>query len=294
MLYAFNDAKAAERHETQYFEMFGNRGIYHKGWTAVTTAPHALDRASYKRSLRRRRLGALRHQHRLDASRKDLAKAEAGETARAAAAVPDRGGQVQRPPARRSPLRALQPGARRPAAADHGQAQMLFGGMGRLSEGSVVLSTKNKSYSLTAEIEVPEAGAEGVIVAKGGRRRRLEPLRQGRQAQATATTSSASSSTSPRARSRSPPASTRSGWSSGTTAAAWRRAGRCRCIVDGKKDGEGRVERTVPMVFSRDETCDVGEDAGAPVSSDYGRTATRSRVKSTGCRSIWGRTTTTT
>ena len=36
MLYAFNDAKAAERHETQYFEMFGNRGIYHQGWTAVT------------------------------------------------------------------------------------------------------------------------------------------------------------------------------------------------------------------------------------------------------------------
>jgi len=36
MLYAFNDAKAAERRETQYFEMFCNRGIYHKGWTAVT------------------------------------------------------------------------------------------------------------------------------------------------------------------------------------------------------------------------------------------------------------------
>ena len=36
MIYSFNDAKAAERRETQYFEMFGNRGIYHKGWTAVT------------------------------------------------------------------------------------------------------------------------------------------------------------------------------------------------------------------------------------------------------------------
>ena len=36
MAYSFNEAKAAERHETQYFEMFGNRGIYHKGWTAVT------------------------------------------------------------------------------------------------------------------------------------------------------------------------------------------------------------------------------------------------------------------
>ena len=36
MAYSFNDAKAAERHETQYFEMFGNRAIYHNGWTAVT------------------------------------------------------------------------------------------------------------------------------------------------------------------------------------------------------------------------------------------------------------------
>ncbi len=36
MLYSFDDGKAAERHETQYFEIIGNRGIYHKGWTAVT------------------------------------------------------------------------------------------------------------------------------------------------------------------------------------------------------------------------------------------------------------------
>ena len=47
MLYAFDDAKAAERHETQYFEMFGNRGIYHQGWTAVTrhTYPWAKEKA---------------------------------------------------------------------------------------------------------------------------------------------------------------------------------------------------------------------------------------------------------
>ncbi len=36
MAYSFDDGQAAERHETQYFEMIGNRGIYHKGWTAVT------------------------------------------------------------------------------------------------------------------------------------------------------------------------------------------------------------------------------------------------------------------
>jgi arylsulfatase A-like enzyme len=36
MAYSFDDGGAADRRETQYFEMFVNRGIYHKGWTAVT------------------------------------------------------------------------------------------------------------------------------------------------------------------------------------------------------------------------------------------------------------------
>ncbi|MGH9901765.1 MAG: arylsulfatase, partial [Pyrinomonadaceae bacterium] len=48
-----------------------------------------------------------------------------------------------------------------------GNSQLLFGGMGRLSENSVV-NIKNKSHAVTAEIEVPESGAEGVIIAQGG------------------------------------------------------------------------------------------------------------------------------
>ncbi len=43
-------------------------------------------------------------------------------------------------------------------------------------------------------------------------------------------------------------------------------------FVDGKKDGEGRVDMTVPMLFSADETCDVGKETGSPVSPDYGPT----------------------
>ena len=66
MLYTFNDADAPERHDLQYFEMFGNRGIYHKGWSAVTKhrTPWVMvggDAAG----VRRRRVGALRRQHRL-------------------------------------------------------------------------------------------------------------------------------------------------------------------------------------------------------------------------------------
>ena len=48
------------------------------------------------------------------------------------------------------------------------------------------------------------------------------------------------------------------------------KGGAVTLFVDGKKDGEGRVEQTVPMAFSADETCDVGKEAGSPVSPDYG------------------------
>ena len=91
MAYSFNDAKAAEQHETQYFEMFGNRGIYHKGWTAVTRhrTPWVLmgEKAA---GLRRRRLGALRHQQRLEPGARS-GEADAGKAARTAAPVADRG-----------------------------------------------------------------------------------------------------------------------------------------------------------------------------------------------------------
>jgi hypothetical protein len=63
-----------------------------------------------------------------------------------------------------------------------GNTQILFGGMGRLTENSVV-NIKNKSHSVTAEIVVPKSGAKGVIVAQGRQLQWLESLRQGRQAQ---------------------------------------------------------------------------------------------------------------
>lgn len=49
-----------------------------------------------------------------------------------------------------------------------GNSQLFFPGMGRLSENSVV-SIKNKSFSVTAEVDVPTDGADGVIIAQGGR-----------------------------------------------------------------------------------------------------------------------------
>ena len=115
MMYSFNDAKAAERHETQYFEMFGNRGIYHKGWTAVTKHRTPWDPGDGEASVvRRRLLGALRHDEGLVAGARP-GEGAAGQAARPAAAVADRSDEVQRPAARRSHDRALQLGYRRVA-----------------------------------------------------------------------------------------------------------------------------------------------------------------------------------
>ncbi len=115
MLYAFDDAAAADTHTTQYFEMFVNRGIYHKGWTAVTRHSTPWVMAALATN-RRRRVGALRP-GRLDPGPRP-GQGAAREAGPPAAAVPDRGGQVQRAAARRSAGRALQPRPGRTPAAD--------------------------------------------------------------------------------------------------------------------------------------------------------------------------------
>ena len=169
MLYTFNDADAPERHDLQYFEMFANRGIYHQGLERGHQAPHAVgDGRRRPAGVRRRRVGALRRHRRLQPGPRPRRRA-ARDARQAAAAVADRGHQVQRAadgrPHRRSGSSPTMAG--RPTLI-RGNSQLFFPGMGRLSENSVV-SIKNKSFSVTAEVEVPDGGADGVIIAQGGR-----------------------------------------------------------------------------------------------------------------------------
>ena len=100
-VHASTSRTRAERHDLQYFEMFGNRGIYHKGWSAVTKhkTPWVMvggDAAG----LRRRRLGALRRQQRLQPGARPGGRA-ARDARQAAAALADRGHEVQRAADRR-------------------------------------------------------------------------------------------------------------------------------------------------------------------------------------------------
>jgi arylsulfatase len=164
---SFDDAGAPEHRETQYFEMFCNRGIYHKGWTAVTKHGTPWVMLGQKKPALDDDVWELYDTTADWTQAKDLS-----------AEHPEKLAELQRlflieatkynvlPLDDRGIERALPEVAGRPTLVQ-GDRQLLYGGMGRLSENSVV-SIKNKSHAITAEIVVPEGGAQGVIVAQGG------------------------------------------------------------------------------------------------------------------------------
>jgi arylsulfatase len=268
MAYSFDNAKATERHELQYFEMFCNRGIYHKGWSAVTrhSTPWMM---TAKLPAFDDDVWELYDGSKDPTQAHDLAKE-----------MPEKLRELQRlwlieatkynvlPIDDRRVERFNADLAGRPQLVK-GNSQLLFGGMGRLSENSVVVM-KNKSFSITAEVEVPSSGAEGVIVHQGGAFGGMSLYTKGGKAKfaynffglQTFTTEASQPIPAGKHQVRMEFAYDGGGFAKG---------GNVSLYYDGKKVGEGRVERTVPMAFSADETVDVGRDTATPVSSDYTR-----------------------
>ena len=254
MAYSFDGASEADRHETQYFEMFCNRGIYHQGWTAVTNHSDALGAGSALRRFPGRRLGARRHEYGLEPvarpRRRDarevpeLQKLWIAE-ARKYNVLPLDDRRIERFNAEL---------AGRPELVN-GNTQTLYGGMGRLSE-NCVLNIKNKSHAVTAEVVVPEAGAKGVIVAQGGafagwslyakegKPELLQPVR--------------TAAVQDEGRAAIPAGTHQVRMEFAYDGGGLAKGGTVTLYVDGDKVGEGRVEATMPMVFSADETADVG------------------------------------
>ena len=239
MVYSFNDAKAAERHETQYFEMFGNRGIYHKGWTAVT----------------RHKTPWLLVGEKVPAFDDDVwelydTNNDWSQANNLAKQMPEKLHELQRlwlieatrynvlPLDDRVAERINPDLAGRPVLI-RGNTQLLFGGMGRLSENSVV-SIKNKSHAVTAEIDVPEVGGRGRDHRAGWQHRRLEPLREGRQAQVLLQPARHPVLLRRGERARCLKVSIRYEWSLPTTAAASGRAVRCRSSLMARRSARAK------------------------------------------------------
>jgi arylsulfatase A-like enzyme len=265
MAYSFDEAAAADRRETQYFEMFCNRGIYHRGWAAVTRHSTPWTFAE------------------LPAFDDDVwelydTTTDWSQARNLASELPDKLAELQQlwlEEARRYNVLPLDDRrlerfnsdlAGRPVLV-RGNSQLLFGGMGRLTENTV-LNVKNKSHAVTAEVVVPEAGGEGVIIAQGGAFAGWSLyLKDGRptycynllglqrfKVQGDGTVPAGTHQV------RMESAYDGGGLGKGASVTLY---------VDGNEVGAGRLAGTVPMIFSADETADVGRDTASPVSDDY-------------------------
>ena len=148
-----------------------------------------------------------------------------------------------------------------------GNTQLLFGGMGRLSENSVLV-LKNKSHSVTAQLVVPKTPAEGVIIAQGGEFGGWALYAKGGKA-AYCYNFAGLKSFSVYGDATIPPGEHQVRMEFTYDGGGLGKGGTVKLHLDGKQCAQGRVEVTMPMAFSADETCDVGVGTGTAVSPDY-------------------------
>lgn len=263
--YAFNDAKAPERHTTQYFEMFGNRAIYHEGWFART-----IHRAAWEQKVRRPMQEDIWD---LYDERSDFSLAN-----NLAAQQPDKLKAMQDlflaeaakyhvlPIDDRLMERTNAALVGRPTVMEGRDSMTLSKGMTAMGV-DIFIDLRNKGYSIQAEVEVGADG-HGVIVCQGGRFGGLSfYLMEGKPAFTynflglESTTIAAETALTP-------------GKHTLTYDFAYEgpgpgKGGVGRILVDGKPVAEGKLSRTQPGIFSVDDLADVGVDLGTPV-ADYG------------------------
>ena len=261
---SFDQAETPETHTTQYFEMFVNRGIYHEGWTAVTrhSTPWALDQTpppieqdvwelygpddwTQSRDLAAEMPDKLEELQRLfliEAARYKVLPLDDRRVERVSAALAGRPTLIQ------------------------GNTQLLFAGMGRLSEHSVI-DIKNRSHSVTAQVLIPDGGANGVIIAQGGAFGGWTVyLLDAKPAYCYNLFGAqlfkvVGESAVERGEHQIRVEFDYDGGGYG-------KGGNATLFVDGDTVGEVRVDATVPMIFSLDETTDLGHDTATAVTDD--------------------------
>jgi len=267
MLYSFNDAQAKGRHQTQYFEIFGNRAIYHDGWLAGTvhrapweTKPRATlendiwelydtgTDFSLSNDLAAKNPGKLREMQ-------DLFMKEAEKYY--VLPIDDR--TLER-------LNAALVG--RPDLMAGRTSLTVYEGMTGMSE-NVFVNVKNRSHTITAEVQIPKGGAKGVILAQAGRFGGWSLyLKNGKP---TYTYNFLGLKRYTIAGTQPVPA--------GKAAIRFEfaydgggigKGGTGTIFVNGKRIGQGRIEQTQGYGFSADEGADVGEDGETPVVENYG------------------------
>ena len=267
MAYTFAEPKAPGRRTTQYFEIYARRGIYHDGWFAATTpksAPWIPSRSSqnahteYAWELYNLAADfsqandlAAEHPEKLQAM-KDLFLVEATQYH----VLPLDDSNVERFDV-----------ANRPSLTAGRDTFTYHEGMTRIPEGSAP-DLKNRSWQIEAKVAIPAGGAEGLLFTQGGRFNGIglyvlagKPVFLYNYLNIERTRIAASEALAPGEHTILAQFAYQ-GDGVGKPAAV-------TLLVDGNKVASGRVEKTIPLRLSLDETMDIGEDTGTPVSEDY-------------------------
>ncbi len=265
MLYCFDDADAADRHTTQYFEMFGNRAVYHDGWFAGTV--HVPPWAPPKNRFPDDRW-ELYHVAKDFSMSTDLADEHPEKLAQLQSVFLAEAVKYKVLPLDDRRTELFNPElAGRPDLMFGRKSLTLYEGMGSLMENDFI-NIKNTSFDIEAEIDANGAQTNGVIVQQGGRFGGWSLyVKEGRPVFAynylgLKTFKTDGEAVLPQGKSK---VTMNFAYDGGKTGAG----GTATVSINGEKVGSVRVAKTQPAVFSADETANVGKDAETSVSDDY-------------------------
>ncbi|MEO8507605.1 MAG: arylsulfatase [Betaproteobacteria bacterium] len=170
LAYTWDDAKAAGRRTTQYFEMFGSRAIYHDGWIASAPPPDAPWNFTAKPPV------DVMNGFKWELYNLNEDWTQASDLA---AKMPDKLRDMQQLFTMEAakynvfPLDDTRLGRFISNKPSYSPGRTLFTFAGEISNvpfpGTVAPSLLNRSYTITAEIDIPQGGAEGMLVTDGGR-----------------------------------------------------------------------------------------------------------------------------
>ncbi|MGB8719675.1 MAG: sulfatase-like hydrolase/transferase, partial [Desulfobacterales bacterium] len=266
MVYSFDNANAMSTHKTQYFEIFANRAIYQDGWFAGT-----VHKAPWEKEPRAKLLD---DKWELYDTRNDFSLVN-----NLAETNPEKLKEMQDlfikeaiknrvlPIDDRSVERVNAKLAGRPDLMGDRTSLTLSEGMDSMSE-NVFINIKNRSFSITADVEIPQGGANGVILVQGGRFGGWSLyLKDGKPAYCYNFLGLQEFKVAaPKALAQGK-ATIRMNFD--YDGGGIGKGGTATILVNGEQVASGRIERTQPMIFSADETAAVGVDDATPVTADY-------------------------
>ncbi|MGF2880955.1 arylsulfatase [Acinetobacter johnsonii] len=268
--YTFDSAKAPERHKTQYFEIIANRAIYHDGWMANTTPVIG----PWSNELSKKPDSVLEYKWELYnlkedfTQSKDISKQYPVKLAELQKLFMQEAEKNKVFPLDDRYVERAQP-ENRPQHNAGRTSYTYYEGTTRITEG-MAPDMKNRSYSITADVVIPEGGADGIMMTQGGFfGGNAFLLMDGKP-----TFLYARSLTPDQKFKVQAPNKLSAGkhilkadfvYDGGGAG----KGGTTTIYVDGKEVAKGRIEGTVPVRVSLDETLDIGEDTGTPIVRDY-------------------------